>query len=257
MDVKVSLGGLIVGILIGLTGMGGGSVMTPIMIFLFHMHPAVAVGTDLVYASVTKVVGAIQHIRQKTVDFAALKFLSIGSVPGAIFGSALVGYMELHLPIQHVNTIIGQMLGAVYILLVIAMIWRWWAIKTDRQLKVAPTRLPKGKLVVLGLVAGCVVGLTSVGSGALYIAVLGLIYPIASAKMVGTDITQAVLVTGVAGIAHLAFGNVNLLMVASLLLGSIPGILIGSRLTVRIPESAVRLCMMMMLCWSGWNLLAK
>jgi uncharacterized membrane protein YfcA len=255
MDWKVSLGGLVVGILIGLTGMGGGSVMTPMMIFLFHMHPTVAVGTDLVYSSITKVVGALQHIRQKTVDFKALGYMSIGSVPGALAGSLVVGYLERRLPLEHVDGVVGQTLGAVYILIVIAMAWRWWwSLRRPAQAE-SDVRLPRVGLVVLGLTAGFVVGLTSVGSGALFISVLALIYPVAAAKLVGTDIAEGVLVTGVAGLAHLAFGNVNLHMVWSLLIGSIPGILIGSRLTIRIPEPVVRVCLMTMLCWSSWNLL--
>lgn len=256
MDFRVSLGGLVVGLLIGLTGMGGGSVMTPMMIFIFHMNPAVAVGTDLVYGSVTKLIGSIQHIKQKTVNFVVVRYLSYGSVPGALIGSLAIGYMQQRMSVKDLNAVIGQMLGAVYILIVLAMMWRWWLSKRPQPLQLTQEP-PKMKILLLGLFAGCVVGLTSVGSGSLYIAVLGIIFPMLTAKMVGTDIVQGVIVTGVAGISHLAFGNVNLLMVASLLVGSIPGILIGSRMTVKVPDVVLKVCLMTMLCWSSYSLLIK
>jgi uncharacterized membrane protein YfcA len=255
MDWKVTLGGLLVGLLIGLTGMGGGSVMTPMMIFLFHMHPTVAVGTDLVYSCITKIAGTIQHIRQKTVDFKALGWMSAGSVPGALAGSLLVGCLQQRFPIDHVDATVSQALGGVYILIVLAMAWRWWWQTRRMRPAAEPVRVPRAGLVILGLSAGFVVGLTSVGSGALFISVLAMIYPVAAARLVGTDIAEGVLVTGVAGIAHWAFGNVNLPMVGSLLLGSVPGILLGSRLAIRVPEPVVRVGLMTMLCWSSYNLL--
>ncbi|MCL6445876.1 MAG: sulfite exporter TauE/SafE family protein [Alicyclobacillus sp.] len=256
-DWKIACVGFVVGSLIGLTGMGGGSVMTPLMIFMLHVHPAVAVGTDLLYSSVTKVVGSIQHIYQKTVDFLAFRWLAYGSVPGALIGATVIGWLLDHYPEHEVNTLVGRLLGVVYILALAAMVWRWLA----RHRVKPPTseRKPalRWKLASLGFVAGAVVGMTSVGSGSLYIAVLGLLYPISAAKLVGTDILQGMLVTGVGGIAHLAFGNVDLPMVIALLCGSIPGILVGSRMTFRMPEWAVQTAIVMMLGWSCWNLLAK
>lgn len=254
MEWQVTLGGLVVGLLIGLTGMGGGSVMTPMMIFLFHMHPTVAVGTDLVYSCITKIAGAIQHIRQKTVDFKALGWMSVGSVPGALAGSLVVGYLQQRYPISHVDGIVGQTLGGVYILIVLAMAWRWWQ-KGRGTASVFPGRVPRVALSVLGLAAGFLVGLTSVGSGALLVSVLAMISSLSAARLVGTDIAAGVLVTGVAGLAHLAFGNVDLRMVVSLLVGSVPGILMGSRFIVRVPEPVVRVGLMTLLSWSSYNLL--
>lgn len=256
LNLKVSFGGLIIGILIGLTGMGGGSLMTPMLIFLFNVHPAIAVGTDLMYASITKIVGSIQHIRQKTVDYAALKFLALGSVPGGVLGSLSIGWMEVHLNAEHVNRTIDHLLAAVYILIIIAMMVRWIQKRRGRLAMENPP-VPAVKLVILGLTAGYIVGVTSVGSGALYIAVLAWIYPIAAARLVGTDIVQATLVTGVAAVTHLAFGNVDWALVLSLLIGSVPGILIGSRVTARVPDSVVRVAMVIMLCYSSFNLFSK
>ncbi|MCL6600759.1 MAG: sulfite exporter TauE/SafE family protein [Alicyclobacillus macrosporangiidus] len=254
MDWKVALGGWVVGLLIGLTGMGGGSVMTPMMIFLFHMHPALAVGTDLVYSCVTKLAGTIQHIRQKTVDFRILGWMSLGSIPGALMGSLVVRHLEHQVAMDAADRVIGQMLGGMYILIVLAMAWRWWQ-KGRGTASVFPGRVPRVALSVLGLAAGFLVGLTSVGSGALLVSVLAMISSLSAARLVGTDIAAGVLVTGVAGLAHLAFGNVDLRMVVSLLVGSVPGILMGSRFIVRVPEPVVRVGLMTLLSWSSYNLL--
>ncbi len=241
--------------------MGGGSVMTPLMVLLLHMHPTVAVGTDLMYSSITKVVGSIQHIYQKTVDFVAFRWLALGSVPGALLGAGVIGLLIHYYPAQEVNTVVGRMLGVVYILALAAMVWRWFA--RERGVAAAQEHDPAARpqrhwrLAGFGLVAGAVVGMTSVGSGSLYVALLGLLYPISAAKLVGTDILQGMLVTGVGGLAHLMFGNVDLGMVLMLLCGSIPGILVGSRMTLKMPEWAVQTAIVMMLGWSSWNLLAK
>ncbi|MCL6515321.1 sulfite exporter TauE/SafE family protein [Alicyclobacillus sp.] len=259
MDWRVAAGGWLVGVLIGLTGMGGGSVMTPMMIFLFHMHPGLAVGTDLVYSCITKLVGAAAHMRQRTIDFRTLGWLSLGSVPGALMGSLAVQYLQRHWTMEASDHVIAQLLGGMYILIVLAMAWRWWAgRRADRKAAAAPVagqRVPRTSLALLGLVGGGLVGMTSVGSGALFVSVMALITALPATRLVGTDIAVGVLVTGTAGLAHLAFGNVDLPMVASLLAGSIPGILMGSRLIVRVPESVVRVGLMTLLCWSSYNLL--
>jgi uncharacterized membrane protein YfcA len=248
---EIAFGGFVVGLLIGLTGMGGGLVMTPLMIFLFGVKPSVAIGTDLIYASLTKIVGAWQHWKQKTVDFFAVRWLAVGSVPGALLGVLAVSLISRHTG-QEVNQVMGRILGITYLLVAGLMIWRIVAKRKQPATQPAPSRW---KMVVLGAVTGFLVGLTSVGSGTLIMAVLVMVYPISIAKLVGTDITQAVLVTGVAGLAHLSIGNVNLPLVANLLVGSIPGIWIGSKLTARLPEVAVRIGVIALLFFSGWKLL--
>lgn len=251
MDWGVSLGGLVVGLLIGMTGMGGGLVMTPMLIFLFGVSPTVAIGTDLVYMSITKMAGAWQHMRQKTVDFVAVKHLSYGSVPGALLGVWVLSHIQQSLGAS-ANLFVGKLLGLSYLLIACVMVWRIAAGKK----KIREGRRPAPyKLVFLGLIGGFLVGLTSVGSGTLFMAVLVMIYPVATAKLVGTDIMQAVLVTGVAGVAHFAAGTVNLALVGSLLVGSIPGILLGSRLTTKLPDMAIRAGLVLMLFLSGLKLL--
>ncbi|MCL6593917.1 MAG: sulfite exporter TauE/SafE family protein, partial [Alicyclobacillus sp.] len=161
------------------------------------------------------------------------------------------------LPMATVNLFISQLLGAVYLLTIAAVLWREYTRRHRPAAATAAVPLPRLRLGLLGLVAGCIVGLTSVGSGSLYVALLALVYPVATAKLVGTDILQGVLVTGVAGLVHFAFGSVDLPMVASLLVGSIPGILIGSRITVRIPDGAIRAGVLLMLGWSSYSLLLR
>ncbi|MDI3257757.1 MAG: sulfite exporter TauE/SafE family protein [Kyrpidia sp.] len=249
----VSLGGFAVGLLIGLTGMGGGFLMTPMMIFLFGVAPSVAVGTDLVYASVTKLVGAWQHWRQRTVDFAVVKWLAAGSVPGAVLGA--LGVQGIHRLVgAGVDGVMSRVLGVTYLLVSLTMLFRMVQPGGRRADGDVPRPAP-WKLVALGVLGGCIVGLTSVGSGSLFIALLTLIYPVAAPRLVGTDIAQAFLVTGAAGLTHFALGTVNVQLVGWLLLGSIPGILLGSRLAARIPDRAVRLGLTIMLAVSGLKLL--
>lgn len=256
MNWHLSVGGFIVGLLIGLTGMGGGSLMTPLLILLFHTEPTVAVGTDLLYASITKFVGAIAHIRQKTIDLRLFKWLVGFGIIGALLGSALIGELSAHLSTHTVNQVVSHLLGLLYVPVIFSMVWRW---VTRHRNMGAPSmdesQFPKFRIALLGLLGSFVVGMTSVGSGSIYIAVLSVIYPIANARLVGTDIVQGAVITGVAGLVHFGFGHVDLAMVGSLLVGSIPGILLGSRLTFRMPDSFIRVALMLMLCWSSWNLL--
>jgi len=254
MSWEISFGGFVVGLLVGMTGMGGALVMTPMMIFLFGVNPTLAIGTDLVYASITKLFGAWQHWRQQTIDWTAVKLLSIGSVPGALLGVLTMMLLQAQFA-NAVEGIVGKLLGATYLLIAIVMVWRMFARKKPVNVAGNDMAPPRRKLITLGIFAGYIVGLTSVGSGTLFMAFLLMIYPIAVAKLVGTDIVQAVLVTGVAGVAHLAAGNVDMGLVGMLLIGSIPGILIGSRLTTKIPEFAVRACLFVMIFLSGCKML--
>ncbi|MCX7569454.1 sulfite exporter TauE/SafE family protein [Tumebacillus sp. DT12] len=256
MSWEISLGGFVVGLLIGLTGMGGGLVMTPMMIFLFGVNPTVAVGTDLLYASVTKLFGGWQHWRQKTVDWPVVRMLSVGSVPGALAGAFTIMFLQGNYAAE-VEGIVGKMLGFTYLVIALVMIWRMFNKPRVRSAEEGPPVPDRRKMMFLGLFGGFIVGLTSVGSGTLFMAMLVIIYPIAVARLVGTDIVQAVLVTGVAGIAHFAIGNVNLPMVGMLLIGSIPGILIGSRMTVKVPAVAVQTCLFLMIFLSGFKMLLK
>ncbi len=256
MTFEIPIGGFIVGLLIGLTGMGGGLVMTPLMIFVFGINPTLAVATDLVYASITKLFGAWQHWRQRTIDWTIVKLLTIGSVPGALFGVFTLLLLQQQFA-SIVEGIIGKLLGLTYLLIACLMIYQIRRNPFVSNLSVDKITPPGRKLILIGIVAGYIVGLTSVGSGTLFMALLIMIYPMVGARIVGTDIAQAVIVTGVAGLIHFVAGNVDLKMVGLLLIGSIPGILIGSKLTMKLPDLAVRGCLFIMIFLSGFKLLMK
>lgn len=255
---EASFGGFVVGLLIGMTGMGGALIMTPMMIFFFGINPTLAVGTDLVYACITKIFGSIQHYRQKTVDWTVVKFLCIGSLPSALLGAiTIIACKTYYKGAEHVlENSIKEILGITYLTVASIMLWRLYVQLTKKKIETPKlTSTSRRKLIILGIIGGYIVGLTSVGSGTLFMAGLVLIYPIRSAYLVGTDIVQAVIVTGVAGLVHFTAGNVDINLVGWLLLGSIPGILIGSRITTKVPDLFLRICMIILICLSGLKLL--
>jgi uncharacterized membrane protein YfcA len=261
MNWAVAFVGWIVGLVVGMTGMGGGLIMTPLMILLFGVAPSVAVGTDLIYSSITKIFGSWQHWRQKTIDFSIVKALAMGSIPGALLGVGILDVLKHYLTIRAFQHTVTQILGFTYLAITVWMIWsmiskkRTQAASPERDGTVVDTARLKRRTTQLGWIAGILVGMTSVGSGSLFMAALLVMYPLPAKVLVGTDILQAVLVTGVAGIAHLASGNVNLPLALNLLIGSIPGILLGSRLSFRIPDLAVRICLLGLLMATGLQML--
>ncbi|UOF91936.1 sulfite exporter TauE/SafE family protein [Fodinisporobacter ferrooxydans] len=261
MDLKVTIGGWVVGFLVGITGMGGGLIMTPLMIFVFGVSPSIAVGTDLVYSSITKLFGAMQHWRQQTIRFSIVKLLALGSVPGALLGVSILDALRRVFSANDFQHIISDGLGITYLGLTGWMVWnmvRKRNAENDVSIRAAYARDPgrqKRHTVLLGFVGGMLVGLTSVGSGTVFMAALLVMYPLPAAQLVGTDILQAVIVTGTAGLAHAAIGNVNIHMVLQLLLGSIPGILMGSRISKKIPDAAIRFCILMLLMGTSMQML--
>lgn len=175
MDFRYSLVGFIVGALIGVSGMGGGSVMTPLLVLWFHVHPSLAVGTDLLYASVTKIAGAWQHIRQKTVNLRVVRMLCMGSAPGAMAGSLVLPLVAHHVGMVAANAWLSDMLAVVYMGLIVLWVAQWRGQRTGTER--IGNDFPARRIILLGFVAGFVVGLTSIGSGALYMAVLSLLLP--------------------------------------------------------------------------------
>jgi uncharacterized protein len=240
MDVRYSFTGLLVGFLIGLTGMGGGSLMTPLLIFLLGVQPTVAVGSDLAYAAVTKVVGALQHARQQTVHRALAWQLAMGSVPGSVAGVWWMHRLHSRLG-EDVQQIVMHLL-AVMLILVALVLFVWGGYVARESLQVREEQYPNRPVwaVVGGLVLGFLVGVTSVGSGTLFGVILLFIFGLSVREMIGTDIYHAAILATAAAAAHAWVGNVDYILVASLLLGSIPGVLLGSRLTVKAPEKALR-----------------
>ncbi len=232
--------GFLVGGLVGMTGVGGGALMTPLLVLLFHFHPSTAVGTDLLYASATKSVGATVHGANKTVDWKITGRMALGSVPATAVTVALL--YALHLQGDAGSKLISTVLGATLLLTSITLLLRRHILEFATRHAIEPgPRATAILTVVLGAVLGCLITLSSVGAGAIGVTVLIFLYPkMPVARIVGSDIAHAVPLTLLAGAGHWLMGSVDLALLGSLLVGSIPGIIITSSMTARIPERLLR-----------------
>ncbi len=235
-DPLYSLAGVLVGMLVGLTGVGGGSLMTPLLVLVFGFHPATAVGTDLLYASGTKAVGTAVHGWRGSVDWRVVRRLATGSVPATI--ATLLFLSAAHRSAQDTGHLISAILGATLVLTAIALFFRTRIVRAAGQrFARLDERAIAGLTILLGAVLGVLVSLTSVGAGALGMTALLVLYPGSPvARLVGSDIAHAVPLTFIAGIGHWTMGSVDLGLLVALLLGSIPGIVIGSLIATRISE---------------------
>lgn len=265
MDLRFSLIGLIIGFLIGLTGMGGGALMTPVMILVMGVKPVIAVGTDLAYGAVTKIIGASSHLHGRTVHRRTAFLLALGSVPASILGVGVTARLRAADPAL-VNTVLVRAIAWVLILVAALMVARpiITAFANRRRSTSANWRdeayafgyRHPWVLPPFGAIIGFLVGLTSVGSGTLIIVGLLFLYPRwQSRDLVGTDVFHAALLVSAASMAQFAAGNVNVGMAASLLLGSVPGVLAGSRLAIAFPERLLRFSLAGVLLVSGVKLL--
>jgi uncharacterized membrane protein YfcA len=235
-----SASGFVVGLLVGLTGVGGGSLMTPLLILLFGIHPATAVGTDLLYAAATKTVGTAVHGFNRTIDWRVVGLLAAGSVPMTIVTILVLGNIGIQSSAAHdlitVVLIIALFITAAALILRERIVARYAA-----SLAALSTERVATFTVILGAVLGVLVSITSVGAGAIGVTALVLLYPkLPTARIVGSDIAHAVPLTLAAGLGHWFLGSINVDVLMSLLVGSIPGILIGSYAAPRIPETALR-----------------
>jgi uncharacterized protein len=253
---QLTLTGLLIGALVGLTGMGGGSLMTPILILVFGFKPTLAVGTDILHGAVFKTFGAVRHRRLGTVHARLTFWMFLGSAPLSLLGVEVATLIEHHYG-SGVGDVMAKVIGAALILGGLGFLAKTF-VKRGVQPSDAPFLLSnRDRLicVALGASGGFVVGLTSVGSGTFFGLVMLLVFPLTAAKIVGTDIFHAAALLWVAGISHLVHGNVDLHAMAWLLLGSIPGILFASKFTVRVPEGALRVGLGTVLTASGIRLL--
>jgi uncharacterized membrane protein YfcA len=235
-----SLSGLAVGMLVGFTGVGGGSLMTPLLVLVFHIHPATAVGTDLLYAGATKTVGTAVHGASRTVDWGIVARLASGSAPAAIL--TLLAMVQFHAKAESSHGVITSVLGVALILTAAAILFRKMILDFfARRTAAITTRRRTIYTIVLGAVLGVLVSISSVGAGAIGVTVLLILYPaLPASKLVGSDIAHAVPLTLIAGFGHWLMGDVNFTLLASLLVGSIPGIIVGSLLSARAPDSVLR-----------------
>lgn len=253
MSIGIVAMGLLVGFLVGLTGVGAASLLTPLLVML-GVHPSIAVGTDLVYNSVTKFFGVIQHWRQKTIQFKLVKYLAYGSVP-----SAATAIVLLHLFRSYYHSeemIIKHALGYILIVVAVATLIR---VLFDKKLRpnrwqMKPLEEKRGLTIGIGVVFGFAVGLTSIGSGSLFAVALLYLFRQTASELVGTDIAHAFLLATAAGVMNMGFGNVNYALVGNLLLGSVPGVLLGSTLSAKVPSKPLRAVLSVVILISGLKL---
>jgi uncharacterized membrane protein YfcA len=254
-DWEFALVGLLTGLLVGMTGMGGGSLMTPILVFLFGVSPTTAIGTDIAHGAVFKTAGAAQHRRMGNVRATLAGWMLVGSAPMSLVG-VWVGHQLTERYGDDAKSVMGQVLGAALLFGCIGLVAKSLLhTKTIADPDWELTNRDRVAAVVIGLFGGFIVGLTSVGSGVFFGLTLLVLFPLRAHKVVGTDIFHAAVLLYVAGAAHWAAGNIDFGILGWLLLGSIPGVLIGGRLTLSIPENVLRLVLAGVLGLAGLKLL--
>jgi uncharacterized protein len=240
-DPYIVLGSAVIGLLVGMTGAGGGALMTPMLILLFHVKPSTAISSDLVAAVVMRPIGAGVHMRARTVNFGLVRWMVIGSVPAAFLGAYLLHVMGNSSSAQNnVEVVLGTALlvGSAAMVLRMLLDRRAGQGRTGKIHELVARPIPT---VAIGIIGGVIVGLTSVGSGSLMIVLLLFLYPAIGAKqLVGTDLTQAVPLTVAAALGALAFGHVTLDVTGSLVLGSVPAVFVGSFLSSTVPDRYIR-----------------
>jgi uncharacterized membrane protein YfcA len=255
MNWEFVVAGLFVGTLVGMTGMGGGSLLTPILVLLLGFNPTVAIGTDIAHGAIFKTVGAVRHRFMGNVAARLSGWMLLGSAPASVLGVVVISWLQRRYG-DDVESVASQILGGALIFGCLGL-----AAKTllrTKEVAKGPLRLKRRDriaAVVLGIVGGFVVGLTSVGTGVFFGLTLLILFPLGAHKVVGTDIFHAAALLYVAGFSHFVAGNVDLGAVGWLLVGSIPGVLIGSQLTVSIPERLLRGVLAIVLGLAGLRLL--
>jgi uncharacterized protein len=258
MDWLYTLSGFAVGAIVGLTGVGGGSLMTPLLVLLFGIHPATAVGTDLLYAAVTKAGGTVVHGRKGHIEWRVTGLLAAGSLPAAGLTIWALSFLPKRSP--EVTHLISVSLGVALLLTACAIIFRKQLLNyAQTQDNSESRRSNTGKITILvGAILGVLVSISSVGAGALGVAALFFLYPkLPSIRIVGSDVAHAVPLTLVAGLGHWWLGSVDWSLLGSLLLGSLPGIWVGSHVSAKVPEKVLRPILASMLVVIGGKLIAS
>lgn len=258
-DPGLSLSGFVVGALVGLTGVGGGAIMTPLLILLFGIQPTHAVGTDLAYATITKIFGSMSYMRRGQVNFPYIRWLVVGSVPTSLL-AVLVLLPWLTAQGIDVEGLIARVLGVM--LLIVGVVSLLEHSLFNGQLRDSrwirnrhvQTRFKEPILVAGGAVIGLGVGLTSVGSGSMLMAILLLVSELPILVLIGTDIVHATILLGAAGLAHWSQGHTDWPIVAMLLLGSVPGVWVGSKLSQYVPAAPLRVLLALILIGTGFKL---
>ncbi len=258
MNWMYTLSGFLVGLIVGVTGVGGGSLMTPLLVLVFGVSPVTAVSTDLLYASLTKTVGAWVHGRRGTVDWRVIGLLSLGSLPATLVTILLLKYMALDE--KTLRGLMSNVLSVTLLLTAATLLFKEQIMKIAKRRDGAVYELHHRYLpaatIATGVAVGALVTISSIGAGVLGTVALLFLYPrMSSVKVVGTDIVHAVPLTAFAGMGHLALGTVDLVLLGSLLLGSLPGIYIGSHLSSSVPDRVLRPLLAIMLMLIGTKMI--
>jgi len=235
-----SLSGFVVGLLVGFTGVGGGALMTPLLVLLFGIRATTAVGTDLLYACVTKTVGTAVHGFSGTVEWRIVRRMATGSVPATALTLMVLSHYQKQ--VQASSNVITTVLGFALILTAVSIVFRKWILNALAD--IAARLTSRGTVLLtaaLGAILGVLVSLSSVGAGAIGVTFLLILYPkLPASKLVGSDIAHAVPLTLIAGIGHWFLGSIDVALLISLLVGSIPGVIFGSYISARVPDKVLR-----------------
>jgi uncharacterized membrane protein YfcA len=258
MDPAIILFGLGVGFLVGLTGMGGGSLMTPLLVLVFGIKPTTAIGTDIFYAAITKTAGGWRHLKLKTVNMPLVYWMAAGSVPMAILGVWVLDILKRKLG-DDLDETVFAILAACLLVVGAATLLRglFLAGKIQEREDFEMHTRHKVAAVGIGATTGFVIGLSSAGSGTLIGMMLIAVYRLTPRKVVGTDVVHAAILLWAAGIAHWIGGNVDLVLAANILIGSIPGVIVGSQLTVKTPQGMLRGALGVVLIGAGVTIMNK
>jgi len=253
MDPAIIVFGLGIGVLVGMTGMGGGSLMTPLLILIFGIQPTTAIGTDIFYSAVTKTVGGWRHFRMKTVNMELVKWLAMGSVPAAVAGVAIVSVLQDHIGEDRLDSLVYAVLGGTLLMVGVITLTRALILRdlVQERDRFDVERRHKVAAIVIGATTGFVIGVTSAGSGTVIAILLIAVYRLAPKKVVGTDVFHAAILLWAAGIAHWVGGNVDFTLAANILIGSIPGVIIGAALSDKAPQGFIRTALGVVLVGSG------
>jgi uncharacterized membrane protein YfcA len=253
MDPAIVLFGLCIGVLVGMTGMGGGSLMTPLLILIFNTSPTTAIGTDIFYSAITKMVGSWRHLKMGTVNMDLVRWLSLGSVPAAVAGVALVSVLEEHVSEDRLNALVYAVLGGTLLMVGVVTLARALILRglIDERDRFDVETRHKVAAVVIGATTGFVIGITSAGSGTVIAILLIAVYRLAPKRVVGTDIVHAAILLSAAAVAHWFAGNIDFGLAGNILVGSIPGVIVGAALSDRAPQGFIRIALGLVLIGSG------
>lgn len=253
MDPAIIIFGFGIGAMVGMTGMGGGSLMTPLLIFLFGINPVTAIGTDIFYAAVTKTVGGWRHLRMKTVNLGLTFWLAVGSVPAAVAGVWLISVLQSRIGEAQLDSLVYALLGGTLLMVGIMTLARALILtglieeRDDFDIK----HRHKVAAVTIGACTGLVIGVTSAGSGTVIAILLIAIFRLSPRRVVGTDVFHAAILLWAAGMAHWVSGNVDFVLAGNILLGSVPGVVVGAHFATRAPVGFLRTALGVVLVGSG------